>query len=176
MKVPVISRPSHNEYFEYYNGYVSKVDGGDLIKTLRSRRDLVEELYSPISEDQSRFRYAEGKWSIREMVGHLIDTERIMAFRALAFARGDAGQIPGMDQDDYIRNAGFDDCNFGDLVEEFLLARDSHILMFTHFPEAAWNRRGVASGYEFSVRGLGYIVAGHEIHHTNILIERYLAK
>ena len=176
MKIPVISRPAEDEYFAYYGGYVSKVEGADLLKTLRSRCAFVEELYSSISDEQSLYRYAEGKWSIRELLGHLIDTERIMAYRALRFARADGNELAGMEQDDYILNANFDDCCWPDLIAEFLLLRRSHILMFGQFPEAAWDRRGVASGHEISVRALGYIVAGHEIHHTNILLERYLGK
>ncbi len=172
----MVIRPEADEYFHYYHGYVSKAEGNDLLKSLRHRRDFVEELYSAISEEQSLHRYAADKWSIRELLGHLIDTERIMAFRALSFARGNAEPVPGMDQDEFMSNSGYNECRFEDLVEEFLSVRDSHILMFSNFPAKAWTRRGVASGYEFSVRALGYIIAGHEIHHTNILVERYLKR
>lgn len=175
MNLPLIARPGANDYFEYYNGYVSKVEGDDLLTALRQRRDLVADLYSSISEEQSRFRYAEGKWSIRELLGHLVDAERVMAFRALSFARGNAEAIPGMDQDEYMRHANFDERDLEDILKEFLLVRESNVVMFASLPAEAWDRRGVASGYEFTVRALGYIIAGHEIHHTDILTARYLA-
>ncbi len=175
MSFPQIARPGANEYFEYYHGYISKVEGADLLTTLRQRRDLVADLYSSISEDRSRFRYAEGKWSIRELLGHLVDTERVFAFRSLSFARGDAGPIPGMDQDEFMRHANFDERDLEDILKEFLLVRESNISMFSSLPTDAWDRRGVASGYEFTVRALGYIIAGHEIHHTDILIARYIS-
>lgn len=175
MSFPLIARPGANDYFEYYDGYVSKVKGADLLTSLRQRRDLVADLYSSIAEDRSRYRYADGKWSIRELLGHLVDCERIMAFRALSFARGNAEPIPGMDQDDFMRHANFDDRELEDILKEFLLVRESNILMFTSLPAEAWDRRGIASGHEVTVRALGYIIAGHEIHHTDILTERYLA-
>ncbi len=176
MKNQEILRPAADEYFTYYGGYISKVEGEHLIETLESRCAFVEELFSSISAEKSLFRYAEGKWSIRELLGHLIDTERIMAYRALRFARADTNELAGMEQDDYIDNANFDNCLWPDLIEEFLLVRRSHILMFGQFPDEAWDRRGVANGHEISVRALGYIIAGHEIHHTDILVDRYLGK
>jgi hypothetical protein len=176
MKNSIIARPTRDEYFECYGGYISKVEGNDLLAALRSRLEFVEGLFSTVSEEQSMFRYADEKWSVREVLGHLLDTERIMAFRALCFARADENEIAGMEQDDYIRNADFDSCSWADLTDEFLHLRRSHISMFANFPAGAWKRRGIANGHEVSVRALGYIIAGHEVHHTNILIERYLRR
>ena len=127
-----------------------------------------------IPESQAGFRYAADKWSIKELVGHLIDTERIFSYRALRFARNDKTPLPGYEQDDYIRHASFDDCSLSELAAELESVRQSTLFLFKHLDEEAWMRRGVASESEVSVRALAYIIAGHELHHRRVLRDRYL--
>ncbi len=168
-------RPGEDEYAEFYRGYVSLVGNGPVGGILTRQIHETTTVLRGIPEKLVSFRYSEGKWCIAELLGHLIDTERVMAYRALSFARGDLAEIAGMDQDQYSSNAGHDDCDFKGLIEEFESLRRANILFFEHLPEDAWDRKGVASGYPVSVRALAYIIAGHERHHMNVLAERYLA-
>lgn len=174
MKDLKVSRPEKSEYAEYYEKYVSLVNG-DVLSVLKQNKTDTQDILTKISEEKSLFRYAEGKWSIKELLGHIIDTERIFAYRALRFARNDQTPIEGFDQDPYIENANFDNCKFTDLIAEFALIREANILMFQNLPENAWMRFGIASDNPVSVRALAFMLAGHEQHHINILKERYLA-
>jgi hypothetical protein len=169
-----ISSPADSEFAPYYRHYVSLVEGNDLVSALENQIDQTTSLLATIPEEKGTWRYAEGKWSIKELVGHLIDTERVMAYRALRFSRNDTTELEGFDQDPYIENADFDSCKLSDLTKQFELVRQSNIFMFNSLSENAWNRSGIASGNPVSVRGLGYIIAGHEVHHIKILKERYL--
>ncbi len=167
--------PESTEYAAYYGIYISLVEGTDIISALDVQINKTQDVIANIPEEKGTYRYAEGKWSIKELVGHLIDTERVMAYRALRFSRNDATPLEGFDQDPYIENADFDSCKLSDLSKEFRLVRESNILMFKNLPEDAWLRSGIASENPVSVRALAYIIAGHELHHINILKERYLA-
>ncbi len=169
-----ISRPEMNEFDSYYERYISLIADGDIISTLANQVSETLDLLNEISAEKSDFQYASGKWSVKELVGHVIDTERIFAYRALRIARGDKTPIEGYEQDDYIKYAAFAKCSLGDLAEEFALVRKANVLMFKNLSETAWHRRGVANNKEISVRALAYISAGHEIYHVNILKERYL--
>lgn len=169
-----ISRPEETEYLSYYGKYVSLVPEGEILATLGQQVNETLELLRNIPESQGGFRYAPGKWSIKELVGHMLDGERIFAYRALRFARNDRTPLPGFEQDDYIRYASFDDCLLGDLAAEFATVRQSSLFLFKHLNEEAWTRRGVASDSEVSVRALAYIIAGHELHHRRILRDKYL--
>ncbi|HEX8176992.1 MAG TPA: DinB family protein [Pyrinomonadaceae bacterium] len=166
--------PEATEYAPYYGKYVALVPEGDILTTLAEQMDSTVRELRGIGEERAAHRYASDKWSVKELVGHIIDTERIFAYRALRFARGDQTELPGFEQDDYIRHAGFDACPFEELVREFELVRGSNLLMLKHLDEAAWQRRGVASNAEVSVRALCYIMAGHVQHHMEILRTRYL--
>lgn len=166
--------PEPTEYAPYYGKYVSLVPDGDILTTLAEQMDSTVRLLRGIDEEKAAHRYAPEKWSIKELVGHIIDGERIFAYRALRFARNDRTELPGFEQDDYIRHAGFDACRWDELVREFELVRGANLLMFKHLDEAAWLRRGVASEAEVSVRGLAFIMAGHVQHHIEILKTRYL--
>jgi hypothetical protein len=170
----VPGRPDKDEHAEYYGNYISRISAEDIISVLENQIDETRKLFASIPDAKGTFRYAEGKWSINELMGHIIDAERVMAYRALCFARADAGRIPGMDQDLFAANAHSDNFSLSELVEEFLSLRKSHVLFFKHLDEAAWHRRGTASDCEFSVRALAYILAGHLAHHFEILKERYL--
>ena len=167
--------PQPTEYATYYGNYVSLVPSGDIIATLTAQLAEMQTLLGGISEEKSLYRYAPDKWSIKELVGHIVDAERIFAFRALAFGRGDENAIPGMDQDVYVNGGKFDKVPFADLVEQFVHLRSANILLFKGLPEEAWTHVGTASDNKVSVRALVHIIAGHATHHTNILRERYLA-
>lgn len=166
--------PEATEYAPYYGRYVSLVPEGDILATLAEQLDSAQRILRGIDEERAAHRYAPDKWSIKELLGHIIDTERIFAYRALRFARNDQTELPGFEQDDYIRHAGFADCPFDELVREFELVRGSNLLMLKHLDGEAWHRRGVASNAEVSVRAIAFIMAGHERHHMEILKTRYL--
>lgn len=171
-----IEKPSETEYLPYYGKYISLVPGGDILAVLGKQLDETLELLRTIPESEAGFRYEPGKWSIKELLGHLIDTERIFAYRALRFARNDQTPVPGYEQDDYVRNASFDAYPLADLAAEFESVRRASLFLFKHMDGEAWMRRGVASENEVSVRALAYIIAGHELHHREILRARYLSQ
>ena len=168
------TRPEPSEYASYYGKYISLVPDGDILASLRQQMNETLALLRGIPESQAAHRYAPGKWSIKELLGHLMDGERIFAYRALRFARGDQTGLPGFEQDDYIRNASFDDYPLSDLAEEFEHVRQASIFLFQHLNEEAWGRRGAANDSEISVRALAYSIAGHELHHREILRTKYL--
>jgi len=130
-------------------------------------------LFAGRSERDGSFRYAPGKWTVKEVLGHVTDTERIFTYRALRIARGDQTPLASFEQDDYVKNGGFGERTLASLAEEFALVRAASIALFRSFSEEAWSRRGIASQKEVSVRGLAFITAGHQIHHRLILEERY---
>jgi len=169
-----LNRPDATEYAPYYGKYISLVSDSDILTLLSQQLDVTLALLGSISESQANYRYAPGKWSIKELVGHMIDTERIFAYRALRFARNDKTPLQGFEQDDYIRGASFDDCALSDLASEFEHVRRSSLSLFKQLSEEAWKRTGTASDNEVSVRALAYIIAGHELHHIEILRSRYL--
>lgn len=170
----IINRPDETEYLPYYGRYISLVPEGDILALLNKQSDETLALLRSIPESQAEFRYAPDKWSIKELVGHVIDSERIFAYRALRFARNDQTPLPGYEQDDYIRNASFNDYPLVELASEFESVRSSTLSLFKHLSDEAWHRRGVANDAEASVRALAYIIAGHELHHREILRNRYL--
>lgn len=170
-----IQRPEASEYASYFGKYVELVAGGDIVEALRGQVWGSLTTLRMVTEADSLRRYAEGKWSLREVAGHMIDTERIMAYRALRFARADGTDLPGFDQDRYAAAADFDARDWGGLLDEFELVRRANVLMFESFPAKAWGRSGMANGKPVTVRALAYIIAGHELHHMQIVRERYLA-
>ncbi len=168
-----MKRPEATEYAEFYAGYVSKVPGTDAVSVLESQRLQMVQLFAGRSERDGSFRYAPGKWTVKEVLGHVTDTERIFTYRALRIARGDQTPLASFEQDDYVKNGGFGERTLASLAEEFALVRAASIALFRSFSEEAWSRRGIASQKEVSVRGLAFITAGHQIHHRLILEERY---
>lgn len=167
------SRPDSTEYAPFYAAYVASVPEDDVLAALRaSGRELAGTLAS-VPESRAGYRYAEGKWSIREVAGHLIDAERIFSYRALRVARGDTTPLAAFDENDYVRTAGSDARVLTELADELALVRESSLRLFASLPAEAWTRRGVASGREVTVRALAYITAGHGRHHHRILRERY---
>lgn len=174
MSAASATRPDANEYAPYYEKYVSLISESDIISVLESQLEETLSLIGGLSEEQAQHRYAPDKWSIKQVIGHIIDGERIFAYRALRFSRDDKQKLPGFDQDTFMRYADFDARSMADLAQEFEHARRANILMFRSFNEETWRRRGTASEAEVSVRGLAYIIAGHERHHVGILKSRYL--
>ena len=166
--------PDPTEYLPYYGKYVSLVPKRDILETLEKQNIETLGLIQGISETLSLKRYAPGKWSIKELVGHVIDTERIFAYRALRISRNDKTPIPGFDQEPYIQFGNYDACPLADLADEFACVRQSTLYLFKHMSDEAWLRTGIASDAEVSVRALVYIIAGHELHHAHILRTKYL--
>ena len=167
-------RPEASEYAAYYDRYISLVPGNDVLSSLGQQLPQTLALISPLTEEEGAYRYAADKWSIKEAVGHVIDTERVMSYRALRIARNDQTPMEGFEQDDYVRYGPFGHCQVSDLVEEFGHVRNATLSLFRSLDPEAWPRRGSANKNEISVRALAYIIAGHELHHRNVLRERYL--
>lgn len=170
-----IARPEPGEYAPYYERYISLVAESDILATLDEQRRQTVLLLSGRDEADGDFRYAPEKWSAKEVLGHLCDTERIFAYRALRFSRADATPIEGFEQDDYVRNGPFAGRPLADLVEDYIAVRRGTLTLFRNLDAAAWTRRGIANKNEVSVRALAYIIAGHELHHRRILEEKYFA-
>ena len=167
-------RPRPGEYDPYYDRYIGLVPDNDIVHTLDEQRRQTVLLLSGRTEPDGDLRYAPGKWGLKEVLGHLNDTERIMSYRALRIARKDATPIEGFEQDDYVRNGPFAGLLLADLIEDYIAVRRATLSLFRNLDEAAWNRRGVANKKEVTVRALAYIIAGHELHHRRILGEKYL--
>jgi len=169
----MIERPGPSEYADFYAGYISGLPAGDVLEILESQKDQLHRLAANVEGDQETFRYAPGKWSIREMVGHLIDAERVFSYRALCFSRGDETPLPGFDENFYVDNASFDSRSLSSLIEELTLLRSANVLLFRSLAPEDLARIGVANTYPVSVRALAFILAGHLQHHFNVLRERY---
>jgi hypothetical protein len=166
--------PSPDEYLPYYGKYIVRIPPGEALASLDRQIGGTLAFLRSIPEERAGYRYEPGKWSLKEVVGHLSDVERIMTYRALRFARNDRTPIPGFEPDDYIPPSGFDGRTLEDLAEEFGNVRRATLSFFRGLDDAAWQRRGEASGAEVSVRALAYIIAGHELHHMEIVRTKYL--
>jgi len=170
-----IVRPEATEYAPYYERYISLVSGNDVLTTLEEASPQTVALFSSLSEKEGDFRYSPEKWSVKQVLGHIIDTERIFAYRALRISRNDATPIEGYDQDDYVRYGPFSHCQLSNLVEEYTHVRNATLSLFRSLDQEAWTRRGIANKNEVTVQALAYIVAGHELHHRNVLNDKYSA-
>jgi hypothetical protein len=169
-----MTRPDTSEYNPYFERYIGKVPDGPIMKLLSTQQDEFVAFLDGVGEEKSAFRYAPEKWSVKQVVGHVIDTERIFGTRALAIARGDRTPLPSFDQDAYVDGGNFDDRTLSDLVAEFENLRRSLLLLFASFDDEIWLRTGNAGGNDVSVRAIPWILAGHLIHHVRVLKERYL--
>lgn len=168
-----IPRPAATEYAPNYGGYVSRVPEGDLIGLLETQRRETQSLLAGLTEAQALHRYAPGKWSVKEVIGHVADSERVFCYRAMRFARGDQTPLPGFDENLYAPAGRFDARPLSDLAAELDAVRRATLALLRSFDVEALARRGTANGKEVSVRALAYIIAGHERHHLAILRERY---
>ncbi len=169
-----MARPNSNEYAPYYHTYVGKVPEGSIQDLLTYSFDFFTDLCTKIPESKADYRYETGKWTIKEVIQHMIDTERVMQYRALRIGRNDMTPIPGFDQDVFADVADVSHRTISDLLDEFVLVRASSKALFYSFTEENMLHVGTASGHPFSTRALAYIIVGHQIHHQNILVERYL--
>lgn len=171
-----MQRPASDEYNSFFSLYVSHVPEGDIFDILSAELERVQDLLGPLSDRSAEFRYAPEKWSLKEVLAHVIDTERVFSYRALCVARADPANLPGMDSDQYAKNSNAHSRPLVDLLVEFDLIRRSTIALFRSFDEAMTVSRGIACGFEFSVRGFAWIIAGHGIHHREVITEHYLAE
>lgn len=167
-------RPALSEYNAYYQPYVLEVPDGDLLATLAAQRDSTAALLAGIPESRGGFRYAEGKWSIREVIGHIADAERVFSYRALRIARADTTPLPGFDENAWMPFANFDSRTLAEVAAELYAVRESTLALFRGLDGEAWPRLGSASGHPISVRALAWMLTGHERHHLRVLGERYL--
>jgi uncharacterized damage-inducible protein DinB len=168
-------RPQQGDYALVYENYISLVPSGDFLQILDDQRRELTGLLSELSDEQAEFRYAPGKWSIKEVLGHIIDAERIFAYRLLRIARGDQTPLPGFEQDGFIKHGNFSERKLEDLLHEFSAVRESTICLVRSLDDVAWRRRGTASQKDVSVLALAFIIAGHDRHHRMILEKHYLA-
>jgi DinB superfamily len=169
-----IMPPDASEYAPYYGQYIALVPGGDVVVALENQITATTQLLARVTDAQADFRYLPDKWSVKEVVGHILDAERIMGYRALRIARSDITPLPGFEQDDYVKSGGFGARRLSGLLEEFSVVRCATVLLFRSFEPAAWTRQGTANEKSITVRALAYVIAGHELHHRRILAEKYL--
>jgi hypothetical protein len=170
--VAMATRPESNDYAPYYDKYVSLVPEGDILLTLENQLPATLALLAR-PESDGDFRYAPGKWSAKESLGHVIDAERVFSYRAMRISRNDKTPLAGFEQDDYVKYGPFSHCTLASLVDEFASVRKATIALFRALDDAAWTRRGTASNHEVTVRALAYMIAGHELHHRRIFQEKY---
>lgn len=166
-------RPAASEYAPFYARYIDRVPEGDIVAQLRETATSLNATFASIDEARGGYRYADGKWSIRVMLGHLIDAERIFVYRALRIARGDSTPLPGFEQDDYAAASGSDARQMADMRDELRSLRESTIRFFASLPDDSWARTAVVSGNNLSVRAIAHIVVGHTAHHLHVLAEKY---
>lgn len=169
-----MQRPPQESLPEYYKYYISLVEEDNGLLAMESQIIKMQKFISEIPLEKEEYRYAPGKWTIKEIFGHITDTERIFAYRALCIARGDENSLPGFDENIYVSNANFNARSLFDLVHEFSLVRESNLVMFRSFDSEAKNRVGIANKNRVSVSSLLFMILGHEIHHLKVIRDRYL--
>lgn len=174
MTTAAARRPDATEFAPFYAGYVAAVPEGDIVNILRSGSDEWQAVLATLPETRADHRYADGKWSIRQLIGHVSDAERIFSYRALRIARGDETPLASFDENAYAEMAGSDRRTLSALAAELRVVREATVALFNSLPDDAWTRTGSASGKSVSVRALAYITAGHAQHHLKMLRERYL--
>ena len=167
-------RPQSGEYAPYYEKYLSQIQGNDILTTLDDQRRQMLLLLSGRTEADGDLRYAPEKWTVKEVLGHVCDAERIFAYRALRISRNDSTPLESFDENEYARYAPFSHRPLSDLIDDYIAVRRATVSLFRNLDVPAWSRRGVASKNEVTVRALAYIIAGHELHHRRILEEKYL--
>ena len=167
-------RPSPGDYSTYYENYIKLIKGDDILKILNEQNKSTQDILNSFSEHRGNYRYADGKWTVKEVVGHLLDTERIFAYRALCIARGEKKSLPGYDQDDYVSEGNFNRRELFEITYEYRLLRESNLLLFRSFTSEMLKIKGFANESSVSVLAILFIIAGHEKHHMNVLKEKYM--
>ncbi|SFT28070.1 DinB superfamily protein [Paenibacillus sp. BC26] len=170
----LLTRPSADEYGSHFGTYIAAAPDGDLREALEVNRSQTTALYSALTEEQALYRYAPGKWSLKEVLGHITDTERIMSYRLLRAARGDRTPLPGFDENDFVQGASFDNETVAALLENYNAVKGATAALLRSLPPEAFLRKGFASNTDISARALAYVIVGHELHHLNVIRERYL--
>jgi uncharacterized damage-inducible protein DinB len=170
----VYQKPDASEHAPYYAQYIALVNDPDPIHLMKMQIIDLQALLADVPMEKENYRYADGKWTIKELIGHIIDCERIFAYRALRIGRGDNTPLPGFEEDDYVKNTDFNKRSLPSLGHEFGLVRESTLALYNHFSEEELLRKGTANGHPISVRAILYIMAGHQLHHERVLRERYL--
>ncbi|WP_199616286.1 DinB family protein [Paenibacillus alkalitolerans] len=168
------TKPKPDEYVPLAEQYIRLVPDGKLADILRDQHDRSLSLLKDLSEEQAVYRYAEGKWSLKTVVGHIADVERLWSYRILRIARGDARELPGYDRDVFAKSACCDDTAFDAVIEDFSAVRKSTITLIANLREEAFLRRGEFNGHPLSARAAAFIIAGHETHHMNVIKTKYL--
>ncbi|MCA0756208.1 DinB family protein [Paenibacillus sp. N4] len=168
------NRPLKEEYNPYYEQYIRLVREEDIIEVLADAQESTDALLAELTEEQGNYRYADGKWSLKEVIGHVADGERIMSYRLLRASRGDKTPLAGFDQDEFMTSAPFASWTMEQIREEYVSVRRATLSLLRGLTEDAWTRSGIANGSNVSARALAYIIAGHELHHLRIIKERYL--
>lgn len=166
-------QPARSEYADFFHGYVQSAPPGEIVQVLRDQRESTLQVFEQIAPDKGTYRYADGKWSINELIGHMLDTEWIFTYRTLRFARGDTSPLVGMDQDEFVAGADFDSRELASLIAEFAHVRAANVTLFESFDETVMLREGTASDCPFTVRSMLHILAGHTQHHLDVLQDRY---
>lgn len=172
----MLQRPNKNEYPDYYEEYIKLVPEGEMVSILKKNLELTMALFNGISESEGNYRYAPDKWSIKEVLGHMTDTERILSTRLLRIGRGDVTPLSGFNENFYVDGAEFDKQTTQNILDEFVSVRKATISLIKNMPEESWLRKGLANGIINTARSLVYSIAGHELHHCKIIQERYLQK
>jgi len=167
-------RPRPGDYSTYYENYVKLIGDEDILKILNDQSKKTQDILNSFSEHRGNYRYADGKWTVKEVVGHLLDTERVFAYRALCIARGEKKSLPGFDQNDYVSEGNFNRRELFDLNYEFRLLRESNLLLFRSFTPEMLKLKGFANESSVTVLAILFIIAGHEKHHMNVLREKYM--
>ncbi len=167
-------RPAPTDYASFYAGYVSLVPEEEILPAMEHQSAETQRLLASLDDARGSYRYQEGKWSVKEVIGHITDAERVFGYRAMCIARGETKPLPGFDQNEYMRDAHFDDWRIGDLAEAYALTRRANIVLFRNLPQETWQRRGTASDNPVTVCALAYMIVGHERHHLGVLREKYL--
>lgn len=170
----VISRPDSSAVHEFYRGYLNELEGDDLLQMMRAGSIRLRELCRELGEERVGHRYAEGKWTVGQLLNHLADSERVFAYRALSFARGESQELPGFSENDYAAQSRADGRSLASFVEELEQVRGATLSLYSNLEDDVLDRQGTANGVAMSVRAIGYVIAGHEVHHTAVLRERYL--
>lgn len=169
-----MQKPNTNEYAAYHQKYIDLVPEGNILEILDKQQEMVLAFFKNISEEKSLYRYAPEKWSVREVLGHIVDGERIFAYRALRFSRNDKTNLPSFEENEFVRQSNYNDIPLPDLVDQFWTLRNTNLAMLKNFSDEMWMRTGSANNNIISVRAVAFLMAGHLIHHLNVLRERYL--
>jgi len=169
-----MTRPLKSEYPEFYERYIGLIKGDDIIRVLREQTLTVQTVLSSVPEDRETYSYAEGKWTLKEVIGHIVDTERVVGYRVLRFARGDKRELPGIEATFYVEHGNFNKRSLYDLAHEFGFVRGANIALFKSLDVDSLNKTGIADEQEMTVRAWIFMMAGHTLHHINSIKEHYL--